>query len=335
MAFSDLTGQKNIKMRLAAAVSERQSGTFMFTGPLGSGRHSFAEEFAKALMCENPGQDGACGKCHCCTYFDAGTTPDIVRVYQPSDSKNIKVSYIKENVVPEAVLRPQFSKSKVFIIDCDYLGTESQNALLKSLEEPPAHVVFILLSSNRDMVLDTVISRATEIKLEPYTREEILSILKRNVPDCPEQTAQIASANCAGIPGKAIEIAKQGEDIDLKRMVAEMFIELPDATYTRILYDHAEFMGEHKADAVTVASDILLLIDDLMRLKGMPGYKKINYEDFRTKLEKLAASPRVDAVKLGHCATAVKDYLRALEVNSNFDAASCAMLLKIHEELKK
>ena len=313
MAFSDLTGQKNIKMRLAAAVSERQSGTFMFTGPLGSGRHSFAEEFAKALMCENPGHDGACCKCPCCTYFDAGTTPDIVRVYQPSDSKNIKVSYIKENVVPEAVLRPQFSKSKVFIIDCDYLGTESQNALLKSLEEPPAHVVFILLSSNRDMVLDTVISRATEIKLEPYTREEILSILKRNVPDCPEQTAQIASANCAGIPGKAIEIAKQGEDIDLKRMVAEMFIELPDATYTRILYDHAEFMGD----------------------KGIPGYKKINYEDFRTKLEKLAASPRVDAVKLGHCATAVKDYLRALEVNSNYDAASCAMLLKIHEELKK
>ena len=335
MAFSDLTGQKNIKMRLAAAIGERQSGTFMFTGPVGSGRHSFAEEFAKALMCENPGKEGACGKCPCCTYFDARTTPDIVRVYQPSDSKNIKVSYIKESVVPEAVLRPQFSKSKVFIIDCDYLGTESQNALLKSLEEPPRHVVFILLSSNRDMVLDTVISRATEIKLEPYTREEILEILKKNVPDCPDQTAQIASANCAGIPGKAIEIAKQGEDIDLKRMVAEMFIALPDATYCKILHEDAEFLNDHKADAVTVASDILLLIDDLLRLKGMPECKKINYEDFRTKLEKLAASPKVDPVRLGHCAAAVKDYLRALEVNSNFDAASCAMLLKIHEELKK
>lgn len=335
MAFSDLTGQKGIKTRLASAVSERQSGTFMFTGPVGSGRHVFAEEFAKTLMCEEPGKDGACGKCPCCKYFEAGTTPDIVRVYKPADSKNIKVSYIKDSVVPEAVLKPQFSKTKVFILDLDYLGTESQNALLKSLEEPPAHVVFILLSSNRDQVLDTVISRATEIKIEPYTREEIVSIVRKNVPDCPDQTLQIAADNCGGIPGKAIAIAKQGEDIDLKRKVAELFLELPDASYCKVLYDDAEFMVEHKADAVAVASDILLLIDDLMRLKGMPGYKKISYTDFRTKLEKLAGSPNVDNIRLGKCAGAVKDFLRALDVNANFDAASSAMLLKIHEELKK
>ena len=230
MAFSDLTGQKSVKSRLASAVSERQSGTFMFTGPVGSGRHAFAEEFAKALMCNEPGPDGACGKCDCCKYFGAGTTPDIMRVYKPTETKNVKVSYIKESVVPEAVLRPQFSKTKVFILDLDYLGTESQNALLKSLEEPPAHVVFILLSSNRDMVLDTVISRATEIKLDPYTNDEIVEIIRKNVPDCPPQTVTIAAANSGGVPGKAIAIAQQGEDTDLKREVAEMFLGIPDAT---------------------------------------------------------------------------------------------------------
>ncbi len=335
MAFSDLTGQKNIKSRLASAVGERSSGTFMFTGPIGSGRHAFAEEFAKALMCSEPGPDGACGKCDCCKYFGAGTTPDIMRVYKPSETKNVKVSFIKESVVPEAVLRPQFSKTKVFILDLDYLGTESQNALLKSLEEPPAHVVFILLSSNRDMVLDTVISRATEIKLEPYTNDEIIEIVKKNVPDCPAQTLTIAAANCGGVPGKAIEIAKQGEDTDLKMEVAEMFLELPDATYFRILNDDAAFMADHKADAVSVACNILLLIDDLMRLKGVPGYKNISFADQRTKLEKMAGSSKVDNVKLGKCAGAVKDFLKALDVNANYDAASCAMLLKIHEELNK
>ena len=334
MAFSDLTGQNGIKKRLASALNERQSGTFMFVGPVGSGRHVFAEEFAKALMCDAPGGNGACGKCNCCRYYDAGTTPDIVRVFKPSDSKNIKVSYIKDTIIPEAILRPQFSKTKVFMIDCDYLGMESQNALLKSLEEPPRHVVFILLSSNRDLVLDTVLSRATEIKLEPYSREEILEILKKNVPDCPEQTAAIAADNCGGIPGKAITIAKQGEDIDLKRKVAELFLELPEAAYCKILNDDAEFMNDHKADAVTLATDILLLIDDLMRLKGIPGCKKITYEEQRLRLEKLASSPKTDNVKLGKCAGAVKDFLRALEVNANYDAASSAMLLKIHEELK-
>ncbi len=334
MAFSDLIGQNGIKKTLAAAVSERQSGTFMFEGPLGSGRHTFAEEFAKALMCDDPGENGACGKCNCCKYYDAGTTPDVVRVYKPSDSKNVKVSYIKETIVPEAILRPQFSKTKVFIIDCDYLGAESQNALLKSLEEPPRHVVFILLSSNRDVVLDTVLSRATEIKIEPYTKDEILEILKKNVPDCPEQTVLIAADNCGGVPGKAITIAKQGEDIDLKRKVAEMFLEIPEASYCKILNDISDFMNDHKADAVAVATDILLLIDDLMRLKGIPDCKKITFTEQRLKLEKLAASPKTDMVRLGKCVAAVKEFLRALDVNANYDAASCAMLLKIHEELK-
>ena len=335
MAFSDLTGQKSIKSRLASAVSEKRSGTFMFTGPIGSGRHAFAEEFAKALMCSDPGSDGACGKCDCCKYFGAGTTPDIMRVYKPSETKNVKVSFIKESVVPEAVLRPQFSKTKVFILDLDYLGTESQNALLKSLEEPPAHVVFILLSSNRDMVLDTVISRATEIKLEPYTNDEIIEIVKKNVPECPAQTLTIAAANSGGVPGKAIEIAKQGEDTDLKREVADMFLDLPEATYFKILNDDAAFMADRKSDAVAVACNILLLIDDLMRLKGVPGYKNISFADHRTRLEKLAGSSKVDNVRLGKCAGAVKDFLKALDVNANFDAASCAMLLKIHEELNK
>lgn len=335
MAFSDLTGQKNVKSRLASAVSERQSGTFMFTGPVGSGRHAFAEEFAKALMCNEPGPDGACGKCDCCKYFGAGTTPDIMRVYKPSETKNVKVSYIKESVVPEAVLRPQFSKTKVFILDLDYLGTESQNALLKSLEEPPAHVVFILLSSNRDMVLDTVISRATEIKLDPYTNDEIVEIIRKNVPDCPPQTVTIAAANSGGVPGKAIAIAQQGEDTDLKREVAEMFLGIPDATYIKLLNDYVGFMSDHKADAVAVACNILLLIDDLMRLKGVPGYKNIAFTEQRTKLEKLAGSAKTDNVRLGKCAGAVRDFLKALDVNANFDAASSAMLLKIHEELKR
>lgn len=335
MAFSDLTGQKSVKSRLASAVSERQSGTFMFTGPVGSGRHAFAEEFAKALMCNEPGPDGACGKCDCCKYFGAGTTPDIMRVYKPSETKNVKVSYIKESVVPEAVLRPQFSKTKVFILDLDYLGTESQNALLKSLEEPPAHVVFILLSSNRDMVLDTVISRATEIKLDPYTNDEIVEIIRKNVPDCPPQTVTIAAANSGGVPGKAIAIAQQGEDTDLKREIAEMFLGIPDATYIKLLNDYAGFMSDHKADAVAVACNILLLIDDLMRLKGVPGYKNIAFTEQRTKLEKLAGSAKTDNVRLGKCAGAVRDFLKALDVNANFDAASSAMLLKIHEELKR
>ena len=178
--------------------------------------------------------------------------------------------------------------------------------------------------------------RASNKNCDRYrlTKDEILEILKKNVPDCPEQTALIAADNCGGVPGKAITIAKQGEDIDLKRKVAEMFLEIPEASYCKILNDISDFMNDHKADAVAVATDILLLIDDLMRLKGIPDCKKITFTEQRLKLEKLAASPKTDMVRLGKCVAAVKEFLRALDVNANYDAASCAMLLKIHEELK-
>ena len=336
MAFSDITGQKNIKMRLAAAIAERQSGTFMLTGPVGSGRHLIAEEFAKALMCENPGKEGACGKCPCCTYFDARTTPDIVRVYQPTDTKNIKVSYIKESVVPEAVLRPQFSKTKVFIIDCDYLGTESQNALLKSLEEPPKHVVFILLSSNRDMVLDTVISRATEIKLEPYSDDELIQIVRDNCPDLDDAKIMSAVYNSGRIPGKAISLAKEDSGISLRHEINSIMIAMPESSYIDVLEDYLEVLNGFKDDAKIIASSILLFLDDAGRLINYPECRKINNEQDREAIENFVLTNKhITTLKLGRCTEAVNTFLRALEVNSNFDSTASAMLLRIHEELKK
>ena len=122
MAFSRITGQKQIKLRLAAEAQRRGSGAYMLSGPEGSGKRMLAEEFAKALMCSDAGPDGACGKCSNCKYFDSYTTPDVTRVYEPTDTKNVKVDFIKDNVVAESYLKPQFARTKTFIIDFDYLG---------------------------------------------------------------------------------------------------------------------------------------------------------------------------------------------------------------------
>ena len=201
MAFSRITGQKQIKLRLAAEAQRRGSGAYMLTGPAGSGKRMLAEEFAKALMCSDAGPDGACGKCANCKYFDSFTTPDVTRVYEPAETKNVKVDFIKDNVVAESYLKPQFARTKTFIIDFDYLGVESQNALLKSLEEPRKDVVFILTSSNTDAVLDTVMSRVTEIKLDPYSEEELEEIVRSNCPELDDKKVKTAVYN-SGKPWK-------------------------------------------------------------------------------------------------------------------------------------
>lgn len=336
MAFSRITGQKQIKLRLAAEAQRRGSGAYMLTGPAGSGKRMLAEEFAKALMCSDAGPDGACGKCANCKYFDSFTTPDVTRVYEPAETKNVKVDFIKDNVVAESYLKPQFARTKTFIIDFDYLGVESQNALLKSLEEPRKDVVFILTSSNTDTVLDTVMSRVTEIKLDPYSEEELEEIVRSNCPELDDKKVKTAVYNSGKIPGKAIELAMEDSGVSLRHEINSIMIAMPTSSYIDVLEDFVEVLTGFKDDAKIVASSILLFLDDTARLINYPDCRKINNELDREAIENFVASNKhITTLKLGRCSEAVNKFLRALEVNSNFDSQASAMLLRIHEELKK
>ena len=336
MAFSSITGQKQIKIRLAAEAQRRGSGTYMLTGPEGTGKRLLAEEFAKALMCSDSGPDGACGVCSNCRYFDNCTTPDVTRVYEPSDTKMVKVDFIKDRVVAESYLKPQFSRTKTFIIDFDYLGVESQNALLKSLEEPLKDVVFILTSSNTDTVLDTVMSRVTEIRLDPYSDEELEEIVKANCPGLEDGKIKTAVYNSGKIPGKAISLAREDSGISIRHEINSIMIAMPASSYIDVLEDFTEVLSGFKDDAKIIASSILLFLDDAGRLINYPDCRKINNENEREAIEKFVASNKhIDTIKLGRCTETVNTFLRALEVNANFDSAASAMLLRIHEVLKK
>ena len=336
MAFSRITGQKQIKLRLAAEAQRRGSGAYMLTGPVGSGKRMLAEEFAKALMCSDSGSDGACGKCSNCKYFDSFTTPDVTRVYEPSDTKNVKVDFIKDSVVAESYLKPQFARTKTFIIDFDYLGVESQNALLKSLEEPRKDVVFILTSSNTDAVLDTVMSRVTEIKLDPYSEDELEEIVRSNCPDLNDTKVKTAVYNSGKIPGKAIDLAREDSGVSIRHEINSIMIAMPTSSYIDVLEDFVEVLTGFKDDAKIIASSILLFLDDTARLINYPDCRRINNELEREAIENFVAmNKHITTLKLGRCSEAVNTFLRALEVNSNFDSQASAMLLRIHEELKK
>ena len=336
MAFTRITGQKQIKLRLAAEAQRRGSGAYMLSGPEGSGKRMLAEEFAKALMCSDAGPDGACGKCSNCKYFDSYTTPDVTRVYEPTDTKNVKVDFIKDNVVAESYLKPQFARTKTFIIDFDYLGVESQNALLKSLEEPRKNVVFILTSSNIDSVLDTVMSRVTEIKLDPYSEDELEEIVRENCPDLDDTKIKTAVYNSGRIPGKAIELAMEDSGVSIRHEINSIMIAMPTSSYIDVLEDYVDVLTGFKDDAKIIASSILLFLDDTARLINYPDCRKINNELDREAIESFVASNKhINTLKLGRCSEAVNTFLRALEVNSNFDSQASAMLLRIHEELKK
>ena len=170
--FHDLIGQEHVARFLTAAVKRGPSHAYLFLGPPGSGRMTAALGFAAALCCEQ----GGCGVCPSCEKATRGTHPDI-EVVAPTGSF-ITVDQIRE-VNHSLSLHPHESLARVFIIsDASAFNSESANAFLKSLEEPPRFVFFLLLAGREDRVLPTLVSRCQTVRFGPVPVDDIETFLR-------------------------------------------------------------------------------------------------------------------------------------------------------------
>lgn len=150
---------------------------FLFAGPKGTGKTSAARILAKIINCENLGKNGKpCDKCEQCISITKGTNLDVVEMDAASHRGIDDVRVLRDAVK----LAPSKAKKKIYIIDeAHMLTTEASNALLKTLEEPPEHVIFILATTNPEKLIDTIRSRTTLISFRKGTVQEISKSLKR------------------------------------------------------------------------------------------------------------------------------------------------------------
>lgn len=183
------------------------SHAYIISGIKGIGKKEVAKEFAMKLICEI-GQKG-CMNCPSCRRFLAGTYPDFFYI-EPEGKDSIGIDKIRESIVSDVVIRPYYGKYKIYIIDeADKMTVTAQNALLKTIEEPPEYVVILLLVRNMDLLLETVRSRCTKLLMAPVRSERIKKWLF-DMGVSEEMSTLIASYS-DGAPGIAKSMAFSDE----------------------------------------------------------------------------------------------------------------------------
>src|SRR5512146_205845 len=174
-SFSDLVGQEAVVRTLLNAVREgRLSHAYLFCGPRGTGKTSVARLLAKAVNCQNPRDGEPCNECVSCPELTAGRSPDVIEIDAASNTGVDNIRDLREHVN----MLGSGGHHKVYVIDeVHMLSTAAFNALLKTLEEPPPHVIFVLATTEAHKVLPTIISRCQRFDFHRIRMRDIVAHL--------------------------------------------------------------------------------------------------------------------------------------------------------------
>ena len=268
-SFKDLVGQKAVSRTLSQAISSgRIAHAYLFSGPRGTGKTSTAKIFAKALNCEKGPTPDPCGVCKSCTKIADGTALDVFEIDAASNRGIDEMRDLREKVK----FTPAEGRYKVYIIDeVHMLTTEAFNALLKTLEEPPAHVVFILATTEPHKVPATIQSRCQRFDFRRITVEEIEARLsyvaeEMKIP-CEKEALRLLAQQADGGMRDALSLLDQCASFDGGTLTAERVEESLGLIGREPIYRLTKAVGgRRKGEVLETVADLLAGGKDPMQL---------------------------------------------------------------------
>jgi len=318
-----MLGHKKILAGLQKTMENNNvSHAYIFEGPDGIGKRETALSFAAMLLCERGTE--RCGECQSCRLFAEGSNPDFQEIY--SKDKSIAVDEIR-NILKGLVIRPLYSRYKIIIInDADSMTVQAQNALLKSLEEPPPYVVFILTVQSSAAVTQTVRSRCRRILFDKLSDGEILEILRGKYgARQPQWDFMISYAD--GVVGTALELAESPDYLDARNQIMHSVNELLVSGKGDVFKAYELF--EKNSDKIEFILKIMLLFfRDIIIYSQTLNYNILINSD---KKDMIVENANLKLSCLLKCINAVWSAKRGLEYNANFQLAIEVMLMKIKD----
>ncbi len=267
MGFSDIIGQELITGTMKRmAVTGHVPHALIIDGEKGMGKETVAGIFAAALLCEDLKDGEPCGSCHSCLMAASGSHPDIFTVTHEKPG-SIGVGEIRLQVVEDVAVKPYYGGRKVYLIpDACLMTGEAQNALLKTLEEPPEYAVIILLTDNKELLLPTLLSRSVSLSMRPVPDDALEAFISKRTEGMLPDTAPVVSF-ARGNPGKALLLSGSGDFGEFYASMTGFLTSVRDMGVSEISKDAGE-AAKNKEDRGDRLDFLLLWFRDILFLKA-------------------------------------------------------------------
>ncbi len=325
--FADIVGQEQMKEHLQNALASKKiSHAYIINGEKSSGKEYIAKVFAMALQCEKGGTE-PCQECRSCKQALSGNQPDIIRLNHEKPN-TISVDDIRKQINGDVAIKPYSSPYKIYIInEAEKMNTQAQNALLKTLEEPPEYAVILLLTANINALLPTIVSRCVVLNMKPVADEKVRKFLMEEL-QIPDYKADVCVAFARGNVGKAKALASSEEFENVKNEALSLVKYIKDMELHEIMAAIKK-IGEYKLEINDYFDIMAIWYRDVLLFKATKDVNHLVFREELTAIRKCAQRSSYEGIET--IVKALDTAKHRLDANVNFELVMELLLLTIQE----